>query len=123
MKFECKIPASNPWASAALQMIFTSDADVTYATGTNAYYSTTTVPRGLWMPWKNTGSYDTADKWVTVSVPLSEFNKTHEGAACANATSKDTMTGLTFFVWHGGVAGSDCSPIICIDNIRLVPIE
>ena len=123
MKFECKIPASNPWASAALQMIFTSDADVTYATGTNAYYSTTTVPRGLWMPWKNSGSYDTADKWVTVSVPLSEFNKTHEGAACDKGISKDTMTGLTFFVWHGGVAGTDCSPIICIDNIRLVPIE
>jgi len=31
------------------------------------------------------------------------------------------ISGLTFFVWNGGVSGTDCNPVICIDNIRVVP--
>ena len=96
---------------------------VTYATGTNAYFSDTNVPRGLWLPWKNTGSYDTGGKWTTVSMNLSEFNKTHEGNKCDRTFDKTMLTGLTFFVWAGGVEGKDCNPVIMIDNIRVVPIE
>lgn len=123
LKFELLVPSSNPWMSAALQMMFTSNADVTSSTAGNGYYGSATLPRGLWIPWKDTGSYDTADKWVTVSFKLSDFNKTNEGGVCATNFSKDFLTGLTFFVWHGGVAGTDCSPVLCIDNIRVVPIE
>ena len=123
LKFEIMVPSSNPWMSSALQMIFTSNKDVTYGTGNNAYCSSTSLPRGLWIPWSNSGSYDTANKWVTVSFKLSDFNKTHEGAACDTTFSKDYLTGLTFFVWNGGVAGTDCEPVLCIDNIRVVPIE
>lgn len=86
-------------------------------------FSDTNVPRGLWLPWKNTGSYDTGGKWTTVSMNLSEFNKTHEGNKCDRTFDKTMLTGLTFFVWAGGVEGKDCNPVIMIDNIRVVPIE
>ncbi len=123
LKFEVNIPSSNPWQSCALQVMFTGNDVVTYATGTNAYFSDTNVPRGLWLPWKNTGSYDTGGKWTTVSMNLSEFNKTHEGNKCDRTFDKTMLTGLTFFVWAGGVEGKDCNPVIMIDNIRVVPIE
>lgn len=123
LKFEACVPASNPWASSGMQLIFSGNDAVTYNTGNNSYFSDSSVPRGLWIPWKNTGSYDTGGKWVTVSVNLADFNKTHEGSKCDNSLDKEKLTGLTFFVWQGGVAGTDCSPVICIDNIRVVPIE
>lgn len=123
MKFECLVPSSAPWSSCAMQLMFTGNDHVTYNTGTNAYYSDTSMARGLWNPWQTTGSYDTGNEWVTVSVPLSNFIYTHEGGAAGSPVSKGDMTGLTFFVWHGGVAGTTCSPYICIDNIRVVPIE
>lgn len=123
IKFEVYIPSSNPWSSCALQMIFTGDEHVTFANATNAYISNSAIPRGLWLPWQLSGSYDTADQWTTIAIPMSNFNYSHDGAACATATDKKMMTGLTFFVWNGGIAGTDCSPIICIDNIRIVPIE
>ena len=123
IKFEVYVPTSNPWQSSALQMIFSGNDIVTYATGNNGYFSNTDLPRGLWIPWQTTGSYDTGDQWVTMSMNLSEFNRTHEGQSCANALTTDDFTGLTFFVWNGGVEGTDCNPVICIDNIRVVPIN
>ena len=123
IKFEAYVPTSNPWQSSALQMIFSGNDIVTYATGNNGYFSNTDLPRGLWIPWQTTGSYDTGDQWVTMSMNLSEFNRTHEGQSCGNALTKDDFTGLTFFVWNGGVEGTDCNPVICIDNIRVVPIK
>ncbi len=123
LKFEVYVPTSNPWMSSALQVIFSSNEDVTINTGNNSYFSNTATPRGLWIPWKDSGSYDTGNKWLTVSMKLSEFNKTHDGNKCDNALDKNRMTGLTFFVWNGGVAGTDCNPVICIDNIRVVPVE
>jgi hypothetical protein len=123
LKFEVNVPSSNPWQSCGMQVIFTGNDVVTNATGTNAYFSDTNVPRGIWIPWKNTGSYDTGGKWTTVSMNLSEFNKTHEGNKCDVTFDKTMLTGVTFFVWAGGVAGQDCSPAIMIDNIRIVPIE
>lgn len=123
MKFEMYVPSSNPWSSCAMQLIFSSMSQVSYATATNAYFSDTTVPRALYNPWMATGSYDTADRWVTVSVPLNTFTYTHEGGACASGFTAEMLAGLTFFVWNGGVAGTDCSPVILIDNIRVVPVE
>ena len=58
-----------------------------------------------------------------MAVNLSDFNKTHEGNPCDAALDAKHFTGLTFFVWHGGVAGTDGTPVIAIDNIRVVPIE
>ena len=114
IKFEVNVVA--PWESSALQMIFTPYS----ITGSNSYIADGTYPRGLWNPWKATGSYQT-DGWITVSFPLSDFNYTFDGAESANKLTADMIRGLTFYVWHGGVAGTDCNPHICIDNIRVVP--
>ena len=85
-----------------------------------SYIADASVPRGVWNPWKATGTYKTAG-WETVSYPLSEFNYSFDGSVSANKLTADMMRGLTFYVWHGGVAGKDCNPHICIDNIRVVP--
>ena len=114
IKFEVNVVA--PWESAALQMIFTPYS----VTGQNSYIADASVPRGLWIPWQATGTFKT-DGWITVSFPLSDFNKTPDGSVCANKLTDAMLRGLTFFVYNGGVAGKDCNPHICIDNIRVVP--
>lgn len=122
MKFEICIPASNPWQASAMQIIFSGNDNVTFDTATNAYLSDTALPRALYIPWKSTGSFDTAE-WVTASVPLNTFTYTHEGSSAGTGLKPDMLTGLAFFVWNGGVEGTDCSPVIAIDNIRVVPVE
>ncbi|MDE5671993.1 MAG: hypothetical protein K2I02_01385, partial [Duncaniella sp.] len=123
LKFECFVPASNPWQSSALQVMFTPSSIVDYSTGTNAYYNDATFTRGLWNPWQSTGSFTTEGKWQTVTMPLNTFTYTHEGGSSGSKLNVSNFDGLTLFVWHGGVAGTDCSPVICLDNIRVVPIE
>lgn len=123
VKFEVCIPKNSSWSSSALQIMFTGDKQVTMATASNGFYSSTSFPRALWMPWTTTGSYNTNDQWTTVSIPLSTFTKTHEGQPCDTKLDKTFFTGLTLFVWHGGIEGTDCNPEFYIDNIRVVPIE
>lgn len=113
LKFEVYVV--QPWSAGALQMIFTPWA----TSGTNSYIANATKPRGLWSPWKNTGTFKT-DGWITVTVPLSEFKYDHVGTPLEVADAGN-YGGLTFFLYHGGVAGTDCSPVLCIDNIRVVP--
>ncbi|HLW06202.1 MAG TPA: glycan-binding surface protein [Marinilabiliaceae bacterium] len=115
LKFEINVPEA--WSANALQMIFTPWG----TTGTNGYIADGTTPRGLWYPWRETGSY-TTDGWVTVSFPLKDFKYDHTGKELSVA-SPGNWGGLTFFVYHGGVEGTECSPKICIDNIRVVPAE
>lgn len=114
IKFECNVV--EPWTAGALQMIFTPYS----VTGTNNYIGNASVPRGLWIPWKDSGSFKT-EGWITVTVPLSEFKYGPEGEISGTAFTKEMLRGLTFFVWNGGVAGTDGSPHILIDNIRVVP--
>ena len=122
LKFECFVPTGTPWTTTSLQMIFTSNANVTYATGNNGYIGNDEIPRGLWTPWLETGSYDTADEWVTVTVPLSNFIYTRYGAASANSLDKDSFTGLTFVLYAGPQNAGTNGPILMgIDNIRVVP--
>ncbi len=123
IKFEMYIPSSNPWQASAMQIMFSGNDNVTSSTGNNSYYMDMNLPRGLYMPWKSTGSYDTADEWVTVTMPLNTFTYCHDGSTCGSSLKASQLTGLSFFVWYGGVQGSDCSPVILIDNIRVVPIE
>ena len=123
IKFEILVPKASPWSSAALQMIFTPMSVVSAAAGTNSYIANAAIPRGLWAPWVATGSYDTDGQWVTVAQPLSGFNFTFEGQKCGSNLSPNDLAGLTFFVYHGGQNGTTCDPVLCIDNIRVVPIE
>lgn len=122
LKFE--IYVVKKWTAGALQMIFTRWS----TTGTNKYIGNeelftppNDLPRGLWIPWKESGSYQT-EGWTTVSVPLSKFTYTPTGGTCSNALTKEMLGGLTFFVYAGGVDGTDCDIHMCIDNIRIVPL-
>lgn len=114
LKFEVNI--TEPWSSSALQMIFTP-YDLN---NTNSYYSDATIPRGLWMPWVSEGSYQT-DGWETVTIPMSDFHYSFDGTDAGSTVTTDMLGGLTFFVWNGGVEGTDCNIKMCIDNIRIVP--
>lgn len=115
LKFEVNV--TKAWSCCALQMIFTPWA----TSGTNGYIADGTTPRGLWRPWESTGSYKT-EGWVTVTFPIKDFKLSHNGGALKLA-DPGNYGGLTFFVYHGGVAGAACTPEICIDNIRVVPAQ
>jgi hypothetical protein len=115
LKFEVNV--TKAWSAGALQMIFTPWS----TEGTNSYYSSATQPRGLWVPWQTTGSFIT-NGWITVSFPIKNFKYTATGTDIGMAGAGN-YGGLTFFVWSGGVDGTDCTPNICIDNIRVVPAE
>ncbi len=121
LKFECLIPSSNPWTGASMQLMFSSSSVVSNDNMNNTYFSEDSVPRALWTPWQATGSYDTGDKWVTVSVPLSEFTLTPTGAVCATKFDSSWLDGFALFIWSG-FTGTACEPIVAIDHIRVVPM-
>ena len=137
-KFEMYIPSSNPWSACAMQIIAggvdlvsmgsegTKDIYGNTTAGcNNKYISSNDVPRALYRPWTTTGSYDTGDQWITVTIPIkSSFIYGFSGASATNSIpNSDFFTSLCIFVSGGGVEGSDCAPIIRIDNIRAVPYK
>jgi hypothetical protein len=121
LKFECFVPTSNPWTGASMQLMFSSSAWVSNENMNNTYFSDDAVPRALWTPWEDTGSYDTGDKWLTISVPLSEFILTSSGTTCATKFDSSCLDGFALFVWSGST-GAACDPVIAIDHIRVVPM-
>lgn len=137
LKFEMYIPSSNPWSAGAMQICFEGYDKVTLSGNPITGYTTVaganakvfnneenmgSYGRALYRPWMSDGSYDTSDKWVTVTIPLSSFNLDWKGAAAASVpTSADDFASLTIFVVGGGMEGTECTPIIKIDNIRAVP--
>ena len=130
LKFEMLIPSSNPWQAAAMQVIFAGVDKVTYFNGNNDFFHVQgDISRALYMPWNNDeGSYDTGDKWVTVTIPFTEFAYDWDGNKLTQTfVSTDDFASLTIFVVNGSYndksvipAGKDCTPIIKIDNIRVV---
>jgi hypothetical protein len=80
------------------------------------------IPRALYRPWTTTGSYDTGDKWVTVTLPIAmSFVYNFDGSGLTYNLKKEDFASLTIFVIGGGVNGTECNPYIMIDNIRAVP--
>ncbi len=123
IKFEICVPSSNPWMAGAMQVIFSGDDRVTLQTANNTFFHDESgYARALYRPWVTTGSYDTADEWVTVTLPIAtSFVYDYDGKEAKVPLTEKDFTGLTLFVWGGGVAGTDCTPVIKIDNIRAVP--
>ena len=118
-KFEVNVP--DAWSACAMQIMLTTNAEVSGDNMNNSFFTNETFPRALWIPWQSSGNY-TTDGWTTVTIPLSEFRFGSSGTAI-NALSATDITGLTIFVYGGGVTGTACTPTICIDNIRVVPIH
>ena len=130
LKFELCIPSSNPWMSGAIQLIFCSaDKAANDSWQNNTFLHTSAdggldLCRGLYRPWETTGSFDTGDKWITVTVPFSEFTYNANGSAGAVPLSKpEDFATFVIWAWNGGVAGTECTPVFRIDNIRAVPVN
>lgn len=138
LKFEMFIPSSTPWKAGAMQIAFQPVSQVTLSgnpidgydtvAGANAYAfngeqnDLGNWSRALYRPWEATGEYHTADEWITVTIPISEFSYNKDGGAATMPLSSEKDFGsLTMFVLGGGVTGAECCPIIKIDNIRAVP--
>ena len=134
LKFEFYVPSSNPWMAGSMQLIhagvdkITDGGDgvvdiygVNTAGANNTFFHDGPLPRGLYTPWAATGSFDTGDEWITVTVPYSNFIYTETGGVATGSLTAADFTSLTIFVWSGGNKGTDCQPIMKIDNIRAVP--
>ncbi len=138
LKFEMLIPKDKPWSACAMQVIFAPTSLVTNGSeelsvdvfgqptkgANNTYFhdDNNKIARALYRPWTDTGEYHTDDKWVTVSLPISSsFIYYWDGSKATVPLDKKFFGGLELFVTSGGVVGKDCTPIIKIDNIRLVP--
>jgi hypothetical protein len=116
-------------AWSALPMIFCffqqgGAQDYLWADGTAAGGG---QPRGFWSPWVGAGSY-TTDGWITVSLPLSEFKYNGSYADVGLSTAYGAL-GISLhsrgFEGVGAdgksVEGTACTPVILIDNIRVIP--
>ena len=137
LKFELNIPSDYPWSACAMQIIFSgvnlvsngnegaTDIYGNKLAGCNNTYfhdEGISLPRALYRPWTSTGSFDTGDKWITVSLPIaSQFIYYWDGSPASGSLNAESFANLEFFVSAGGVAGTDCTPIMKIDNIRVVP--
>ena len=131
LKFELYIPSSNPWMAGAMQLIFCSAdkaANDSWQNNTFVHTSATEggldLCRGLYRPWETTGSFDTGDKWFTVTVPFSEFTYNADGTSGAVPLSKpEDFASFVIWPWNGGVMGAECTPVFRIDNLRAVPAK
>jgi hypothetical protein len=137
LKFEMMVPSANPWNNTPMMICFGGVDLITFGAVTtdiygnqcagqnNTYMSGEEAPRYFYKPWEATGSFDTADKWVTVTIPLAEANKGWSGTAATKEITDDSFSSLWLFICNGGLELPDatCTPIIRIDNIRVVPIK
>ena len=137
LKFEMSIPAENPWKNTPMMICFGGVDLVTFGAETtdiygnkvagqnNTYMNGEAAPRAFYMPWEATGSFDTGGKWITVTIPLAEANKGWSGAAATKEITDDSFSSIWFFICNGGLdlPEASCTPIIRIDNVRVVPIK
>ena len=137
LKFELFVPSSNPWNNTPMMICFGGVDLISFGATTkdiygndcagqnNTYMSGNEAPRAFFMPWEATGTYDTGDKWVTVTIPLAEATKGWDGNAATKEVNADSFASAWFFICNGGLdlPEATCTPIIKIDNVRAVPIK
>lgn len=130
LKFELRIPKSNPWSAGAMQILFVSAERCANDSWQNNSYIHTSANggldlcRALWRPWEATGSYDTGDEWITVTFPISDFIYNYDGTAgSVSLSSPEDFASFIIWLNAGGVNGTPCEPIVQYDNFRLVPIK
>ena len=127
LKFELCIPSSNPWSAGALQIMFVNNLQCANDSWQNNTYIHTSadggldLPRALYNPWQATGSFDTADEWITVTIPLTDFVYNDDGTKAPSPMNPQSFDSFIMWPINGGVAGTACTPIFRYDNIRVVP--
>ena len=124
-KFELCIPASNPWMAGALQVLFVNNKVAANDTWQNNTYiqPETGMCRGLYAPWSGSGSFDTGGKWITVTMPITNFTYNMDGTAGMVPITPESFDTFTMWPVSGGLQGTECAPILRYDNIRIVPIN
>ena len=126
-KMELYIPKSNPWSAGAMQILFVNYKQCANDSWQNNTYIHTKadggldLPRALYRPWETTGSFDTGDEWITVTIPLTDFVYNFDGTKVNSTMSIDSFDSFVIWPTEGGVAGTTCTPIFRYDNIRVVP--
>lgn len=129
LKFELCIPKNNSWKSGALQVLFVNNKQCANDAWQNNTYIHTSASggldlcRGIYRPWESTGEFHTNGKWITVTMPLSEFVHNMDGTPGAVALSEESFDSFIMWPISGGVKGKECEPILRYDNIRIIPIK
>ncbi len=127
LKFEMRIPAEHPWTGCPMQIYFSSLSMCTLGAANNTYFhdDAISLPRVLYRPWQETGSFDTGGKWITVSFPIAtDFIYYYDGSKASGTLSADSFSGFEIFMYGGTSSeGTPCTPMIQIDNIRVVPCK
>lgn len=144
LKFEMCIPKDNGWSAAPMQIYFGSTSQVsTGNAGVSDIYGNVLagcnntffheqgkLARALYMPWQNTEDklYNTEGKWITVTIPLSDFVYDYDGNKGLSYSGVNDFSAFNIFIVKGAYndatvlpTGVECNPIIKIDNIRVVP--
>jgi hypothetical protein len=117
LKFEVNVV--EPWNALGMLFFFIAKGQGNSPMWNGDY------PAGIWMPWAADGKVIsdegyTTDGWITVSMPLSQFVYNCQGNTPTPAFPP-AFEGLTIVVMRGGVEGVECSPLILMDNIRVIP--
>lgn len=115
--FKCEVRVLEAWSASPMIFAFAKAND-----NEGWLWADTTQPRAFWAPWTTTGSY-LSEGWVTVSIPLSEFK--YNGSGEDIGVSKEFgQLGIAIHNRGGGsYIGTPCSPVILVDNVRVVPGE
>lgn len=131
LKFEMRIPSEYPWGAGAMQIIFAGVDKITLGNpgtdifgntvaGSNNDYFQGDLCRGLYRPWTESEPFHTDGNWITVSYPLNDcVYNTSGGKGSIPLTTAD-FSSLVLFITGGGLNGTECTPLIYVDNIRVV---
>ncbi len=126
-KFEICIPKDYSWSAAAMQILFVNNKQCANDSWQNNTYIHTSgnggldLCRGLWIPWQASGSFDTGDEWITVTLPISDFIYNADGSKGAVKISEESFDSFIIWPWSGGTSGKACTPVFMMDNFRVVP--
>lgn len=140
LRFEMKVPKEHPWTAGALQCVFVSyeyaqnagrqnntyikDSDTDMASGWGVGKAPG-IGRYMWTPWKEAanGEFHTNGEWITVTCPISEFNKGFKGGACETPLTEKDFDSLDIWTIGGAETGKVGNPELWYDNIRVVPYK
>lgn len=126
-KFELRIPKDNAWKSGTMQVLFVNNELCANDSWQNNTYIHTganggqDLCRGMYRPWEATGSFDTNDEWITVTLPLSDFVYNMDGTKGAKGLNEASFDSFVLWPVSGGVNGAECTPVFQYDNFRIAP--